>query len=187
MKKGQGAKSRSSFLEAMKGPSAEGIVGFFIAKQHFRETVAFEIDAFKNLSRLTVAQKGHLKMREGQLAVLDNEIAHIVQHAPKEYPGFLENLAIATKIKAPVYPADVRMLEAYTRFRYLEPIEKMTLEEMETKPAPPPAEVPYQRLFEATQDESGSPSASQFSRMVKQYPWMILTREKPGRKAYVKR
>jgi hypothetical protein len=189
MKKGQGAKSRSTYLEAERGPSAsyaEHLVAFFIQK---KGQYALKYEMLKGLEALkkpSSVQRALLPKLKEEVKSLGEEVAHILTYAPREHPRFLENLAKAEAIKNPVYPAEVRMFKAYTYFRYCEPMYRMTLEELEANGAPPPADVSYQKLFEATQDENGNPSASQFSRMVKRYPDMILTRGKPGRKAHAK-
>jgi hypothetical protein len=106
MKKGQGAKSRSTFLEAMRGQCAEGIVGFFIAKQHYRKAVAFEIDAFKKLVRLSAVQKGHLKKREAELVILDNEIAHTSMTKKRMTRGQRQALAVLARILRDFYASE---------------------------------------------------------------------------------
>jgi hypothetical protein len=181
VKKGQGAKNRSTYFEALHGEAAGGFVGFFMAKSQQRQLASLVISALKKLKNPSRIQNQLLKRKMKELAALDNEIAQLLQDAPQQFPHFLVNLAKAKRTKGPVYPAEVRMLEAVVYLRYIEPQEKMTLEEMEAGPISVPEKVPYQRLFELTQDENGSPSASRFSDMVKRHK-VPVERAKAGRR-----
>jgi hypothetical protein len=184
MKAGQGVKNRSTYPEARYG--VEGIVGLFLAKQKDREMTAQIIHALdKHLKRSAVQSRFLLKQKK-KLAELNDDIAHIMQHAPSEYPTFLEGLTKAHKVKEPAYPDEVRVLEKYAYLAYIKPSEKRTLAEMKRYPFPAPVAVSYGELQMASQNENGSPDKFQFSRIVKRYG-LELKRGKPGRKAQVAR
>jgi hypothetical protein len=57
----------------------------------------------------------------------------------------------------------------------------MSLQEMLDRGLPEPAKVFHQELLKAIQ-VNGCPTEHTFSRMVKLYPWMILTKGKSGPK-----
>ena len=170
------------------GEHGKGVVAEFLFRLHGSKVDEAWVKTLEELKNRTPVQDWALREARKALAESHREIISILQEAVNEgskYPNFFRDLEQASKIKGPVYPEEVRVLNKYTTLK-LEPTFKTKPEQRRNIPRPCDTPVSYQRLFEASQDENGSPDASQFSRIVKRYG-LILEKGKPGRRSQTQR
>jgi hypothetical protein len=112
------AKNRKTYNEAFYGDAAsygDGLVGFYLAKRQFLELKRFMLEALEKLPAPSDVQKKYLVQLRVDVDVLKEEFASLTLDAPKEYAGFLENVAKAQNVKSPAYPTEVKMLEIFAQ------------------------------------------------------------------------
>jgi hypothetical protein len=143
-------------------------VDLFLAKMHERKLFALVASGLERLRSKSTAQKRLLEATKGKLASTNDDVASIIAHMLNaKNSGFFQALGRIVKTGEAETHAE-KMMRLYNYFRYVEPIEKMTLEEMESLTGPPPeAKVSYRRLFEATKDANKNPNESEFNKLVR--------------------
>jgi hypothetical protein len=110
VKKGQGAKNRSTYLEARYGHNAGGIVGLFLAYRSHRKLCELTVKALSELTSRTQLENDVLADWKDKLVKINDDIGFIVQESGA---SFFEKLSLALKNDAPVYPDESAALEYY--------------------------------------------------------------------------
>jgi hypothetical protein len=132
-------------------------VDLFLAKMHERKLFALVASGLERLRSKSTAQKRLLEATKGKLASTNDDVASIIAHMLNaKNSGFFQALGRIVKTGEAETHAE-KMMRLYNYFRYVEPIEKMTLEEMESLTGPPPE----------AKDANKNPNESEFNKLVR--------------------